>query len=72
MKKYYITADKIGEFVARMYAAGITVSSEPKDEQLVVKKPDGHYEWIHIFSKHSFDDLCAAFLPKSDEPNTLG
>lgn len=72
MKRYYITADKLGEFVARMYAAGIKVDCDPKEEQITLKKPDGSYEWIHIFNKGSFDDLCAAFLPKSDEPNTLG
>lgn len=72
MNKYYITSDKVGEFAARMYAAGIGVSIEPQNNQITVKKPEGSYEWIHIFNKDSFDGLCAAFLPKSNEPNTLG
>lgn len=72
MRKYYITADKIGEFVARMYAAGIRVDAEAQSSQLVVHLPNGGYEWIHVFDKSSFDELCATFLPKSNEPNTLG
>lgn len=72
MERYYITADKLGEFVERMYAAGIKVDCDPKEEQITLKRPDGSYAWIHIFNKGSFDNLCAALLPKSDEPNTLG
>lgn len=63
MKKYYITSDKIGEFVAKMYAAGIEVSAEPQSNQLTIKKPDGGYEWVHVFNKGSFDELCDAFIP---------
>ena len=44
MRKYYITADKIGEFVARMYAAGIGVDAEAQSSQLVVHLPNGGYE----------------------------
>lgn len=64
MKKYYITSDKVGEFVARMYAAGIRVDSDPEARQLTVNKPGGGYEWIYVFDKGSFDELCCAFLPK--------
>lgn len=72
MNKYYITSDKIGEFVAHLYAAGIKVDCDPARHQLIVKKSDDSYEWIHVFNKSSFGDLCAALLPpKSDEPNTL-
>lgn len=73
MNKYYITSDKVGEFVAKMYAAGIEVSVNPSAQQITVKKPEGGYEWIHIFSKSSFDELCSAFFPKCDTiPNTEG
>ena len=65
MKKYYTTSDKVGEFVARMYAAGIRVDAEPESKQLVVHLPDGGYEWVHVFGKGSFDELCATFLPKT-------
>jgi hypothetical protein len=61
MEKYYITSDKIGEFVQRMYDKGIKVTSEPQDRQVVVHKPEGGYEWIKVFSKGSFEELCAAF-----------
>ena len=44
MEKYYITSDKVGEFVAKLYAAGVEVSAEPKNRQLTVKKQDGGYE----------------------------
>lgn len=64
MEKYYITSDKVGEFVAKLYAAGVGVSAEPRERQLTVKKQDGGYEWIHVFDKGSFDELCCAFLPK--------
>lgn len=73
MNKYYITSDKIGEFVARMYAAGIEVSVDPSAQQITIKKPEGGYEWVHIFSKGSFEELCSIFLPKCDTiPNTEG
>lgn len=74
MKKYYITSDKVGEFVARLYAAGISVDTDPKSSQITVRKPDGGYEWIHVFDKGSFDGLCAVFLEPTSrvEPNTLG
>lgn len=73
MNKYYITSDKVGEFVARMYAAGIEVSADPKARQLTVSKPEGGYEWIHVFDKGSFDELCCTFLPPTSHiMNTEG
>lgn len=73
MKKYYITSDKVGEFVARMYANGVRVDAEPDSSQLVVHLPNGGFEWIHIFGKSSFEELCSAFLPICDTiPNTEG
>ena len=66
MNKYYITSDKVGEFVARMYAAGIEISVDPSAHQITIKKPEGGYEWIHIFSKSSFDELCSAFVPNEE------
>ena len=66
MEKYYITSDKVGEFVARMYAAGIEISVDPSAHQITIKKPEGGYEWIHIFSKSSFDELCSAFVPNEE------
>ena len=73
MNKYYITADKVGEFIQRMYEKGIRVDTEPGDAQLAVHKPDGGYEWIRVFSECSFEELCKAFLPiESRIPNTEG
>lgn len=71
MEKYYITSDKVGEFVAKMYAAGVAIGTDPKSRQITVKKPEGSYEWIHVFDKGSFDELCCAFLPiESHTTNT--
>lgn len=70
MEKYYITSDKIGEFVARMYAAGIAVTTYPRSTRLVITKPEGGYEWVQVFDKSSFDALCNAFLPPTSEPNS--
>lgn len=67
MNKYYITSDKVGEFVARMYAAGIEASVYPSSKQITIKKPEGDYEWIRIFDKGSFEELCSAFLPNDEE-----
>jgi hypothetical protein len=67
MNKYYITSDKIGEFVAKMYAAGIEVSVDPSARQVTIKKPEGGYEWVHIFNKTSFDELCSAFIPNEEK-----
>ena len=64
MKKYYITSDKVGEFVAKMYAAGVAIDTDPKSRQITVKKLEGGYEFVHVFDKGSFDELCCAFLPR--------
>lgn len=73
MNKYYITSDKVGEFVAKMYAAGIRVDAEPGSSQLTVHLLNGGYAWVHVFCKGSFDELCAAFLPICETtPNTEG
>lgn len=73
MEKYYITSDKVGEFVAKMYAAGVAVDTDPKSRQITIKKPEGGYEWVHVFDKGSFDELCDAFLPKESHiSNTEG
>lgn len=73
MSKYYITADKVGEFVARMYAAGVRVDTDPDTKELCIHKAEGGYEWVHVFNKNSFDELCCAFLTPTDNlPNTEG
>ena len=73
MEKYYITSDKVGEFVAKMYAAGVAVDTDPKSRQITVKKQEGGYEWIHVVDKGSFDELCCAFRPKESHiSNTEG
>lgn len=61
----YITSDKIGEFISIMYEKGIKVEADPKNEQLCITKPTGGYEWIKIYRKSSFDDLCKMF----DQPS---
>lgn len=71
MNKYYITSDKVGEFVAKLYAAGVRVDIKPEENELCIHT-DAGYEWVHVFSKGSFDELCAAFLPKTDTLNTEG
>lgn len=73
MEKYYITSDKVGEFIQRMYDKGIRVDAEAKDDRLALHKPDGGYEWIKVFRTNSFEELCCAFLPKeSHVTNTEG
>lgn len=61
MEKYYITSDKVGEFIQRMYEKGIQVGADPKSKQLTVHRPGGGYEWIKVFNKGSFEELCAVF-----------
>lgn len=71
MEKYYITSDKVGEFIQRMYDKGIRVDAEPQENRLELHKPEGGYEWIKVFSKTSFEELCRAFLPiESHTTNT--
>lgn len=67
MNKYYITEDKIAEFVARMWKEGIKVSVEPDSDQLVIHKTTGGYEWIRVFRKQSFEDLVNEFIPNEPE-----
>ena len=61
MNNYYITSDKVGEFISVMYDKGIKVEADPKKEELCITKPNGGYEWIKIYRKGSFDELCKMF-----------
>lgn len=61
MEKYYITSDKVGEFIQRMFDKGMRVSVDPSVNQITVTKPDGGYEWIKVFHKGSFEELCKIF-----------
>ena len=61
MEKYYITSDKVGEFIQRMYDKGIRVDAEAKDSRLAIHMPNGGYEWIKVFEKGSFEELCSKF-----------
>ena len=61
MEKYYITSDKVGEFIQRMYEKGMRVSVDPSMSQITVTKPQGGYEWITVFHKGSFEELCNMF-----------
>ena len=61
MSNYYITSDKIGEFVATMYAKGIKVEADPVNKELCVTKPTCGYEWIKILEDKSFEELCDMF-----------
>lgn len=65
MEKYYITADKVGEFIAAMFAKGIKAEADPKSYQIIVSKPNGGYEWIKVFRKGSFEELCNMFDEKN-------
>ena len=67
MDKYYITEDKIAEFVARMWKEGVEVRVEPKSDQLTVCTKTGGYEWIKVFRKQSFEDLMNEFIPNEQE-----
>lgn len=58
MKKY-ITADKIGQFCQVMWNKGLPVSVDK--EEVTVKLPDGHYEFIQILAETTFIDLCNSF-----------
>ena len=66
MNNYYITEDKVGEFITTMYGKGIKVEADPKAEQLCITKPSGGYEWIKIYRKGSFDELCKMFDEKEN------
>ena len=66
MEKHYITSDKIGEFIQRMYDKGIRVDGDPERSQLTVHLPNGGYEWIKVFTKGSFEELCATFIPEEN------
>lgn len=61
MEKYYITSDKVGEFIQRMFDKGVHASVDPSMNQITVTKPSGGYEWIKVFRKGSFEELCKVF-----------
>lgn len=65
MNKLYITSDKVGEFVTRLYANGYKVSVDPASQEICVTTENG-YEWVKIFGKQSFEDLCNAFNPTKE------
>ena len=65
MNNLYITSDKIGEFVARLYAKGYKANVDPERQEICVTTKDG-YEWVKVFGKQSFEDLCNAFNPAKE------
>lgn len=65
MEKYYITSDKVGEFIQRMYDKGTRVDAEPQESRLSLHKPEGGYEFIKVFSKGSFEELCETFTKEA-------
>lgn len=67
MKEYYITSDKVGEFVQRMYEKGIRVDAEPEDNRLSVHKPVCGYEFIKVYEKGSLESLVAMFDNQQEE-----
>lgn len=67
--KFYITADKVGEFVSVMYAKGIRVDADPCRNEVIVHKGECEYEWIKVLSETSFEELCNAFNGAVDEEN---
>ena len=64
MEKHYITSDKVGEFVQRMYDKGIKAEPNPEKMEICVTLGAGRYEWIKIFTKNSFNELCDKFENK--------
>ena len=58
MEKYYITSDKVGEFIQRMYDKGIRVDAEPEDNRLTLHKPEGGYEWIKVLRRVHLKNSC--------------
>lgn len=67
MEKNYITSDKIGEFVQRMYEKGIKAEANPEKMEICVTLGAGRYEWIKIFTKSSFEELCGKFGTENQE-----
>ena len=65
MYKYYITADKIGEFVAKLYARGRKVSIDPERGEVTISVEDS-YEWVKVFNESSLDDICNSLDNKDD------
>lgn len=61
MTNLYITSDKVGEFIQAMYEKGIKVEADPKKEELCVTMPQCGYEWIKVYRKGSFEELCNMF-----------
>ena len=67
MEKHYITSDKVGEFIQRMYEKGIRAEAQPEKSEICVTLGAGRYEWIKIFSKTSFEELCGKFEAEKQE-----
>lgn len=67
MYKYYVTEDRIADFVSRMWAEGIKVSVDPKSSDIVVHKNDGGFEYVRVFKKNSFNELCDAVVSPKNE-----
>jgi hypothetical protein len=44
-----------------MYEKGIKVEADPKNNQLCVTKSKGGYEWVKVFHKDTYENLCKAF-----------
>ena len=68
MYKYYVTEDRLADFIARMWAEGIKVSADPNSSDLTIYLKGGGYEYVRVFKKNSFNELCDAIV----SPNNKG
>ena len=66
MKNLYITSDKVGEFIQRMYEMGIKAEANPSRDEVCITMPQGGYEWVKILSKNSFEEVCEQFNQKKE------
>jgi hypothetical protein len=61
MEKYYITADKIGQFCQVMWNKGYIVIARPDRGYISVEISEGKFKSVHILPETSFIDVVNMF-----------
>ena len=62
----YITTDKLPDFVAKMWDAGMRVDLTPKNNTIAVVDSHFHTEFVYVFDKQSYDSLVEGLIEKKD------
>lgn len=62
----YITKDKLADFVTKMWDAGCSVETKPKENRLDVWDKDMRLTQVKVFDKTTYDSMVSEIIGGHD------